>query len=193
MGKPYSVSDEIFLRCNKCKKILFKPLGAITHLKRSHAINCKLADIDSHFTLETKPPQDVIDAVKRKAEYQRIWRGQKRGVPNKPGQAPPPPSEIHYECSRCGAVVKSKQSAYGHSRRMHNSTASQVGFSETTKPITKRDAFKKTEPESESLVDSMPRIVSIKDSKVTPDGLLLTVEIQVATPFVAAVVLRAIS
>lgn len=193
MTKQYTVNDEIFLRCNNCKKILFKPLGAITHLKRRHGINCKLTDIDTHFTLEKNPPQGIIDAVKKKSEYQRVWRDEKRSKTRQDTLAPSPSPVFHYECHLCKAVLRSKQSAYGHARNCHGQTASQVGFDETTKPVTGKNVFRKPEPESASLVDSMPRIVSIKDSKVTQDGILLTVEIEVATPFVAAVVLRAIS
>lgn len=190
MAKQFGVTDEIYFQCKTCKKFVFKVLGAITHLKRKHGINSKMDELEEHFTVARNPPQEVIDTVKKKSDYQKSWRDQRRANARSGSQGPAKPNGPHYECHDCGKVVKDKQAAYGHARRCHNKVASEVGFTETDKPVSGSSHSKsaRTPFSPSSLMNNTPRLVKITNSKATETGLLLTVEIEIPTPYLAAMV-----
>lgn len=191
--KEYKQSDEIYFQClqDDCGKIVFKPMGALTHANKTHGLKLKMKDVGNHFLEVSDPPQAVIDEIRAKRERQAHYVARQR-KPKSTSEG----DEIHYECKGCGLVVRKRNSLYGHCGKIHKKPLSKVGYKETTKPITNptRGAKKNTPatPPSgltASLMEHMPQVVDIPGAEPIEDGIILTVRFKITVPYFASVIL----
>ena len=192
--------EEIYLRCNDCQKIVFTPLGAITHAKKKHGLSLSCEDVMQSFAVVKKPSQEIIDEIQRKRAYQKRYNQQTRYKKKSEAQSPVDGGgETRFKCNACGLVVSKKVTLYSHCRRQHKKPLSKIGFTETTEPLTNpnRQYTRKAVPADPipltNLIQNMPQVVDIPNAEVTEDGVILTIRVKITPSYVAAVIIPSVT
>jgi hypothetical protein len=191
------MNSQVYLQCKHkgCDKIVFTPMGAITHAKRAHTLSVPLKRLEKYYTIVENPPQEIVDEVQRKKKYQKQYTTNKRSAAR---QQPPPSDGPRFKCNGCGLVVAKKNSLYSHCERVHKKRYSQIGSTVTDEPLShpeRQRQLRKAQPDPmplSELMKSMPQVLDIPNAEATEDGLILTVRFKISPAFVASVILPSV-